>query len=107
GPLADADSRANLVPGDVVATGVGRALHDHTENVWLDARHIPQLTEEFPGITAMLASQGIDWRHELVPVAPAAHYCMGGIATDLQGRTSVPGRYAAGEAARPGVDGPN
>src|SRR5699024_420160 len=103
--LADVDPRAELAPRDVVATGVCRALHEHTENVWLDARHIPQLIEEFPGLTAMLASQGIAWRHELVPVAPAAHYCMRGIGTDRDGRTSLPGLYAAGEAARTGVHG--
>ncbi|MDY3127126.1 MAG: FAD-dependent oxidoreductase [Corynebacterium sp.] len=100
------DPRGELAPRDVVARGVNQALA-HTGKVWLDARGIAGLTEEFPGISATLRAHGIDWEHDLVPVAPAAHYCMGGIATDGCGRTTVPGLFAVGESARTGVHGAN
>src|SRR5699024_5159395 len=53
------------------------------------------------------SAQGIDWSRHYVPVAPAAHYCMGGVATDTFGQSSVPGLFAAGEAASTGVHGAN
>jgi L-aspartate oxidase len=81
--------------------------------VYLDARGIELtkgrgfLTKRFPTLTARTREAGIDWTRELVPVAPAAHYWMGGVATDLHARTSVPGLYAAGEVACTGVHGAN
>ncbi|MDY6052456.1 MAG: FAD-dependent oxidoreductase [Rothia sp. (in: high G+C Gram-positive bacteria)] len=104
--LSAIDPRGELAPRHVVAQGVHRALEE-TGQVWLDARGISGLTQEFPGITAKLRSQGIDWENQLVPVAPAAHYCMGGIYTHQAGRTTVPGLYAVGEVARTGVHGAN
>jgi L-aspartate oxidase len=65
------------------------------------------LHKRFPGITAFLAEYGLDLARDLIPVRPAAHYMMGGIKTDLNGRTSLPGLYAAGEAACTGVHGAN
>ena len=77
--------------------------------VYLDMRHVRNidLIARFPGISAFLAHYGLDLRRDLIPVRPAAHYLMGGIRTDLGGRTSLAGLYAAGEAACTGVHGAN
>jgi L-aspartate oxidase len=76
--------------------------------VYLDMRHVQQdLAVRFPGISAFLESFGLRLNRDLIPVRPAAHYLMGGIKTDLHGRTVLPGLYAAGEAACTGVHGAN
>jgi L-aspartate oxidase len=77
--------------------------------VYLDMRHVKgvNLGERFPGISAFLKHYGLDLARDLIPVRPAAHYLMGGIRTDLAGRTSLGGLYAAGEAACTGVHGAN
>ena len=72
-------------------------------------RHVKgvDLHQRFPGISAFLARYSLDLTRDLIPVRPAAHYLMGGIRTDLEGRTMVHGLYAAGEAACTGVHGAN
>ncbi|WP_016953329.1 L-aspartate oxidase [Anabaena sp. PCC 7108] len=103
-----------LAPRDVVS----RAIFSHlqrtsadlaTAHVWLDMRPIPadKIRHRFPNIIQVCQHSGIDVFNELVPVAPAAHYWMGGILTDLQNRTNIPGLYAVGETASTGVHGAN
>jgi L-aspartate oxidase len=71
-------------------------------------RHLdPSVKERFGAIARQLATWGIDLGRDLIPVAPAAHYCMGGVRTDVDGRSDVPGLYAAGEVACTGVQGAN
>jgi L-aspartate oxidase len=101
----DFDSRGELAPRDVVARAVAGA--DATGGAWLDARAIDDFPSRFPGITAMLARHSLDPARDLLPVAPALHYAMGGIQTDLDGRTTKPGLWAVGEVARTGVHGAN
>jgi L-aspartate oxidase len=101
----DHDSRGELAPRDVVARAVAAA--DAAGGAWLDARAIEKFSTRFPGITAMLARVGLDPAQDLIPVAPALHYAMGGIETDLEGRTTRPGLWAVGEVARTGVHGAN
>ncbi|MEW9869987.1 L-aspartate oxidase [Arthrobacter sp. HS15c] len=107
---------AELAPRDVVSRSI--ALHlaklgDPNGHVYLDATVIEAakgagfLARRFPTLSARTRAAGLDWTRELVPVAPAAHYWMGGVATDLHARTSVPGLYAAGEVACTGVQGAN
>ncbi|MCZ2817596.1 L-aspartate oxidase [Modestobacter sp. VKM Ac-2984] len=99
---------AELAPRDVVAKAITRVqLRDGVDHVWLDARGLPGLAERFPTIVARCREAGIDPVTELVPVTPAAHYASGGLATDLTGRTTVPGLYACGEVACTGVHGAN
>jgi L-aspartate oxidase len=95
-----------LAPRDVVA----RAITNEGMGgpVYLDMRHVEKdLQERFPGISAFLARYHLSLNRDLIPVRPAAHYLMGGIRTDIHGRTSLPGLYAAGEAACTGVHGAN
>jgi L-aspartate oxidase len=107
---------AELAPRDVVSRSI--ALHlaklgDPNGHVYLDATVLEAakgsgfLARRFPTLSARTRAAGFDWTRELVPVAPAAHYWMGGVATDLHARTSVPGLYAAGEVACTGVQGAN
>ena len=101
----DADPRAELAPRDVLARAV--AATDASGGAWLDARSVSDFSGRFPGITAMLARHGLDASKDLLPVAPALHYAMGGIQTDLEGRASLPGLWAVGEVASTGVHGAN
>jgi L-aspartate oxidase len=101
---------AELAPRDVVARGIAAAMRAQDGRpVLLDATMLGAgfLTGRFPGLTAATTAAGFDWTREAVPVAPAAHYFMGGIATDADGRTSLPGLLAVGEAANTGVHGAN
>ncbi len=101
----DVDPRGELAPRDIVARAVASA--DAAGGAWLDARGVAEFPSRFPGITAMLARHRLDPAHDLLPVAPALHYAMGGIQTDLEGRASVPGLWAVGEVASTGVHGAN
>jgi L-aspartate oxidase len=97
-----------LAPRDVVA----RAIHAELaagRGAFLDAREAvgARFPEEFPGVFAACLGGGVDPRAQPIPVAPACHYHMGGIATDADGKTSLPGLYAAGECASTGVHGAN
>lgn len=101
---------AELAPRDVVARGIAAAVRDQGGTpVLLDATGLGAdfLTGRFPGITRATRAAGFDWTRQGVPVSPAAHYSMGGIATDAEGRTSLPGLLAIGEAACTGVHGAN
>lgn len=98
---------AELAPRDVVAREIYRE-QQRTGQVWLDATSLGAAFEtRFPGIFALCRARGIDPRHERIPVTPAAHYMMGGIATDLAGRSSIGRLYACGEVACTGVHGAN
>jgi L-aspartate oxidase len=101
----DLDSRGELAPRDIVARAVAAA--DSSGGAWLDTRMVDDFPSRFPGITAMLARHGLDPARDLLPVAPALHYAMGGIQTDLEARTTKPGLWAVGEVARTGVHGAN
>ncbi|MGO4120462.1 L-aspartate oxidase [Arthrobacter sp. YAF16] len=115
--MPDYHPDAELAPRDVVSRSI--ALHlaaaglPADSPVYLDARGIEAsrgpgfLARRFPSITAATRAAGYDWTAEPLPVSPAAHYWMGGVATDLRGRTSVPGLYAAGEVACTGAQGAN
>ncbi len=99
-------SLMELAPRDVVARAITR--EGLAGPVYLDMRHSSQdLKARFPGISAFLAAYSLELGRDLIPVRPAAHYLMGGIRTDVDGRTSLPGLYAAGEAACTGVHGAN
>jgi len=104
-PLAD------LAPRDVVSAAVTRHLAGAPggvdDHVFLDARGISGFPRRFPTVHAACLAVGVDPAHDPIPVTPAAHFACGGVVTGTQGRTAVPGLYAAGEVARSGLHGAN
>jgi L-aspartate oxidase len=108
--MAGQDPRGDLAPRDVVAARMAEVIAvGDAGHVWLDATELGRdlLENGFPTVTAACRKHGIDPVTQLIPVAPGAHYSCGGILADLDGRTSLPGLYAAGEAASTGAQGAN
>lgn len=101
---------AELAPRDIVTREMVRVMNECNGGpVYLDATHIPEetLKERFPTIWGHCRENGIDIAKDFIPVRPAAHYTIGGIKTDLDGWTGIPGLYATGEVACTGVHGAN
>ncbi|HLZ31522.1 MAG TPA: FAD-binding protein [Chloroflexota bacterium] len=98
-----------LLPRDVVARALYRHLQRRGAQVFLSLRHLDaeRVEARFGRLAATLREFGLELARDLLPVAPAAHYCMGGIRTDTWGRTDVAGLYAAGEVTCSGVQGAN
>lgn len=108
--MAELHPQAELAPRDVVAREIWAEMdRDHADCVYLDIRHLPadKVRSRFPQIYATCLRLGVDITVDLIPVAPAAHYMIGGARTDLDGATSLPGLWACGEAACSGVHGAN
>ncbi|GAA4371565.1 L-aspartate oxidase [Agromyces bauzanensis] len=108
--MLDVDPRGELAPRDVVARAVWRRMAEQGgAPVFLDATGFGAtfLAQRFPSLDAAIRDAGFDWSAEPVPITPAAHYAMGGVVTDLDGRTTLPGLFAVGETARSGVHGAN
>ncbi|TIL29591.1 MAG: L-aspartate oxidase [Mesorhizobium sp.] len=99
---------AELAPRDIVARDVWRHLANG-HRVFLDVREKPGATfaQQFPTIASACSKAGIDPARDLIPIRPAQHYHMGGVAVDLAGRTSIPGLWACGEVASTGLHGAN
>jgi L-aspartate oxidase len=97
-----------LQPRDVVAAAVAAAMRDSGgEHVWLDVSPVEDFERRFPTLAASAREMGLDPPRDWLPVAPAAHYMCGGVLTDLDGATMLPGLWAAGEVACTGVQGAN
>ncbi|MBU3585784.1 L-aspartate oxidase [Polynucleobacter sp. AM-26B4] len=104
------DERAELAPRDIVARAIDFEMKRlGLDYVLLDATHLGEafLKEHFPTIHARCAALGIDIAKQAIPVVPAAHYTCGGVVTDLEGKTDLPGLYAVGEATYTGLHGAN
>src|SRR5690606_33243271 len=104
------DNRGELASRDIVSKAIYNQLcDDKKENVLLDCRHLPadELKKHFPTIYHQCLQKGIDITQQQIPVAPAAHYLCGGIAVDLQGKSSINHLYACGECSYTGLHGAN
>ena len=102
--------KRELAPRDIVTrANYNEMMENNIDHVYLNATCIDKekLAERFPNISRICAENGIDIAHDFIPVAPAAHYSMGGIKTDIEGRTTIKGLYAIGEVASTGLHGGN
>jgi L-aspartate oxidase len=98
----------DLAPRDVVAAAMhSRMAELGVPHLWLDATMVENVEERFPTVAAACRKAGIDMAAGWIPVAPGAHYACGGVAADMDGRTSLPGLFAVGEVACTGVHGAN
>ncbi|MGO1079201.1 FAD-binding protein, partial [Inquilinus sp. CA228] len=98
--------QGDLAPRDVIARAVWRRVAAG-EAVFLDARPLGSGLDRFARVTALCREAGLDPSRQPIPIRPAAHYHMGGVAVDGSGRSSVPGLWAAGEVAATGLHGAN
>jgi L-aspartate oxidase len=108
--MTDYDPRAELAPRDVVSSSIVKQMErSRHPNVYLDLSHLdgPWVRTRFPGIAETCAKFGLDIAKDRIPVRPGAHYAMGGITVDADGRTSVPGLWGAGEVTSSGLHGAN
>ena len=104
------DERKELAPRDIVTRANFNEMIEHNvNNVYLNASCIEnkKLAKRFPNISKKCLENGIDISHDFIPVAPAAHYFMGGVKTNIKGETSIKGLYAIGEVASTGLHGGN
>jgi L-aspartate oxidase len=108
--MKDRDPRGDLAPRDIVARAIDKTMKetgDKHVNLDMTGLDPDRVRARFPNIYARLLELDIDMTREPVPVVPAAHYCCGGVAVDLEGRTDLPGLYALGETAHTGMHGAN
>ena len=108
--MPDYIAGAELAPRDIVARSIVREMKKtHSDRVFLDVTHLPSrlITTRFPHIYRFCRDHGMDITKGLIPVAPAAHYLMGGVKVNIWGETNIPGLFAAGETACTGVHGAN
>ncbi len=108
--MPDVHPDAELAPRDIVARAIAREMRrTRADHVWLDVTPLDpaHVIARFPGIYQHCLSEGLDLTRAPLPVAPAAHYLMGGVYTDIDGRTTLPGLLACGEVTSTGVHGAN
>ena len=108
--MLDYDERAELAPRDVVSQAIVSQMEKtRAPNVYLDVSHLDaeHVRRRFPGIAASCAEFGIDITTDRIPVRPGAHYMVGGVTVDTEGRTTLPGLWAAGEVTSSGLHGAN
>ena len=106
--MSDYHKMAELAPRDIVSRAIYEKMdRTHTSQVYLDVRHIKKFTERFPNISRICGDFDIDVTSDLIPVRPSAHYMIGGVKTDMQGRTNLEYLYCCGEAASTGLHGAN
>ncbi|MBN2064515.1 MAG: L-aspartate oxidase [Sedimentisphaerales bacterium] len=108
--MDDYHEMGELAPRDIVSRAIfDQMARSKSTSVYLDVRHLggKMVASKFPTISALCASFDIDVDHDLIPVRPSAHYMIGGVKTDADGRTNLPGLYCCGEAACTGLHGAN